>query len=614
MRNRFKPVLSSARRSRQNTSSAAGSNSEGNASCSSSRSSPAVESQLDESTSKVKEGVAHSESLVSNTVSYQTDGESTVFKTPTPLSSSSPAVGSQRRSRIKPVVTSVPRSRPNAASKDKATSEAKRLSGATKNEESHLLSQDPACNKDDQLSRRLVLDEQDEQSDVDTVSSTALPSDDVVKSPSLKERNQQALSTRGSTLGSSPTLTNTEQRSQPVAQDVVIKPSQIQNKNSNSGNALTQPIDSGATPSLLRRKRVLPNLGSATRRQRSSVSKENVDKNPDVPEIRQEEVDVPHKDLGHSNEQSSTERGGSRNKRLRTLSEGDKNADHAVPGDAVPDIHGRDDDDDNDDEEDNKKKGLKRKRGGRPHKLKEPSDPSHMTMQHLIYFNPKTNPMTSSLAEKKKKADGKNRSKKKKEEDTTNSQDKESEEETSSVENPPSICGSPAKTKPTESKEPGADEDSVDGAAVAPRVKLAADGSIILDEESLLIPKSPENTLNDSEIVYEDADAVSFGAYLKHRKVERWTLEDTKKFYMALSQVGTDFSLMGPLFPSRKRRELKAKFKREEKQHRSLVEKALGLRNPIDVELFTPKVDGEEIDDDLPTTDEISSTLPTEES
>ena len=40
----------------------------------------------------------------------------------------------------------------------------------------------------------------------------------------------------------------------------------------------------------------------------------------------------------------------------------------------------------------------------------------------------------------------------------------------------------------------------------------------------------------------------------------------------------------------------------------------LGVRNPIDVELFTPKVDGEEIDDDLPTADNISSTVPTEES
>ena len=37
--------------------------------------------------------------------------------------------------------------------------------------------------------------------------------------------------------------------------------------------------------------------------------------------------------------------------------------------------------------------GLKRKRGSKPPKPKEPSDPSQMTMQHLIYFNPKTNPM-----------------------------------------------------------------------------------------------------------------------------------------------------------------------------------------------------------------------------
>lgn len=34
---------------------------------------------------------------------------------------------------------------------------------------------------------------------------------------------------------------------------------------------------------------------------------------------------------------------------------------------------------------------------------------------------------------------------------------------------------------------------------------------------------------------------------------------ETQKFYKALSQVGTDFSLMGPLFPSRKRRELKVR-------------------------------------------------------
>jgi len=61
--------------------------------------------------------------------------------------------------------------------------------------------------------------------------------------------------------------------------------------------------------------------------------------------------------------------------------------------------------------------------------------------------------------------------------------EKDSEEETGSVKNPGSICGSPAKTKPAGSQEPSVDEDNVDGAAVAPRVKLGADGSIILDEE-----------------------------------------------------------------------------------------------------------------------------------
>jgi hypothetical protein len=34
---------------------------------------------------------------------------------------------------------------------------------------------------------------------------------------------------------------------------------------------------------------------------------------------------------------------------------------------------------------------------------------------------------------------------------------------------------------------------------------------------------------------------------------------ETMKFYKALSQVGTDFSLMVPLFPKRKRKELKVR-------------------------------------------------------
>jgi len=43
---------------------------------------------------------------------------------------------------------------------------------------------------------------------------------------------------------------------------------------------------------------------------------------------------------------------------LRTLSEGEKNADHAMPNVDVPDIHDKDDDDDEDEEEEEFKKKV----------------------------------------------------------------------------------------------------------------------------------------------------------------------------------------------------------------------------------------------------------------
>ena len=50
--------------------------------------------------------------------------------------------------------------------------------------------------------------------------------------------------------------------------------------------------------------------------------------------------------------------------------------------------------------------------------------------------------------------------------------------------NPSSVSGSPARTDAAQnSKEASVDEDDTDGASVAPRVKLDADGNIILDEE-----------------------------------------------------------------------------------------------------------------------------------
>lgn len=67
---------------------------------------------------------------------------------------------------------------------------------------------------------------------------------------------------------------------------------------------------------------------------------------------------------------------------------------------------------------------------------------------------------------------------------------------------------------------------------------------------------------------------------------KRWGKEETKQFYYCLSQVGPNFSMMATLFPTRKRKELKSKFKYEEKNHAKLIEIALRASTaPLDSEM-----------------------------
>ncbi|CAI5739191.1 unnamed protein product [Hyaloperonospora brassicae] len=67
---------------------------------------------------------------------------------------------------------------------------------------------------------------------------------------------------------------------------------------------------------------------------------------------------------------------------------------------------------------------------------------------------------------------------------------------------------------------------------------------------------------------------------------KRWGQEETKQFYYCLSQVGPNFSMMATLFPTRKRKELKSKFKHEERNHAKLIEIALrASAAPLDSEM-----------------------------
>ncbi|GFS49305.1 transcription factor TFIIIB component B [Trichonephila inaurata madagascariensis] len=165
---------------------------------------------------------------------------------------------------------------------------------------------------------------------------------------------------------------------------------------------------------------------------------------------------------------------------------------------------------------------------------------SEMTMVDLIYWNPTTSPMKTS-----KPATGP------REEDLL----------------PPDEDTGPSVPP----EEPEEDFSS------APKVIINADGEIILDESSLVVRR--KDTIDRSKEAIIENDHTTYSSFRK-RSVKTWTKKETAKFYKALSLVGTDFALMENIFQvdgkvTRTRRELKLKFKREEKLNTDYVHTAI---------------------------------------
>lgn len=86
-------------------------------------------------------------------------------------------------------------------------------------------------------------------------------------------------------------------------------------------------------------------------------------------------------------------------------------------------------------------------------------------------------------------------------------------------------------------------------------------------------------------------------------------LSDTANFYRALSLVGADFSLMEQIFPNRSRRELKQKFKREEKFNIDLINKVLYESQTFDEQTLDAFMDQNSVVDDPVITNEKENPL-----
>ena len=137
-------------------------------------------------------------------------------------------------------------------------------------------------------------------------------------------------------------------------------------------------------------------------------------------------------------------------------------------------------------------------------------------------------------------------------------------------------------------------------AAGAPQLTLTASGEIVVAQESLV--QMLESSQPGEGMVVADEQSgkhsrptfVTSATFSRRSRADRWSPEETKLFFRALSMCQTDFSLINMLFPKRNRRQIKNKFMREEAERPRLVEAALKLAQPFDINAFTSTIESKE--------------------
>lgn len=113
-----------------------------------------------------------------------------------------------------------------------------------------------------------------------------------------------------------------------------------------------------------------------------------------------------------------------------------------------------------------------------------------------------------------------------------------------------------------------------------------SDGKLDIDTESTFRQQS--NVFDNMNRRVEETNPferpVISNTYSKRKQTDKWDLEEEHQFFKALSDWGTDFSIISNLFPHRTRRQIKSKFNNEEKRRPGLIESALTRK-------FSPDLD-----------------------
>ena len=198
-------------------------------------------------------------------------------------------------------------------------------------------------------------------------------------------------------------------------------------------------------------------------------------------------------------------------------------------------------------------------------------DKANFKMFDMIFYNPTTNPMDIKPNLNKLKA-----------------------EMSASDTSKPAVDADADVDSKTEQLE----KEEKPAALPVPQLKLNSQGELILDDKSLEIETTAEQearkTLANSSLIFLDENTGMNGFYRRQKRTKDWPHDETVKFYRCLQIIGTDFSLMCPLFPKRSRRDLKLKFKKEERSNGLLINKALLYPKIFNIDELKQQLETEE--------------------
>lgn len=128
------------------------------------------------------------------------------------------------------------------------------------------------------------------------------------------------------------------------------------------------------------------------------------------------------------------------------------------------------------------------------------------------------------------------------------------------------------------------------GSHTAIQLRLNPDGTMVVDEESIVVDRHKNASYSNAHKVKLDENPFenlhNSGTYGKNMYTDPWTTDELIQFYKALSMWGTDFNLIAQMFPYRTRKQVKAKFISEERRHPVTVELALRSRLPPNFEQY----------------------------